>query len=376
MSLNTTTSKPVRTGQQINILLVDDRQENLLTLESIIEKDNRRIIHATNGNDALRLAIRENIGIILLDIQMPDVGGIEVAKLLRSNGRTKHIPIIFVSAMTDAGENCLSEFEPGTVDFISKPLNLEQTKFKVAQMEKLYTLSKEKEQVLNALTVMNTQMDHFFSLVAHDLNTPLRAIDNLTNWITDDLKHLDNSNVNENLGLLRNRVNRLSAMLSGIMDFANSRKLNETEEPVDLDLLAHTVFESLLPPIGFTISTEGLPIVIAGSTRMYKIFHHLISNAVKHHDDPANGNLKISAETSGDYYMIRFTDNGPGIRAQHAEKVFEMFFTLKAKDEVDTCGVGLSIVRRLLEDIEQRIWVEPTTENGCTVCITYPKGNG
>lgn len=130
--------------KEINILIVDDRPENLLTLESVIEKPGRNIIKASGGNEALRLAIKEDIGLIMLDIQMPDIDGVEVAMLLRSNKKTKHIPIIFVSAVSKSERPLMHQFEEGTIDCLYKPLDMEDTKLKVALFENMYHLTKKK----------------------------------------------------------------------------------------------------------------------------------------------------------------------------------------------------------------------------------------
>ncbi|CAN5450899.1 N/A [soil metagenome] len=126
--------------QKIKILLVDDRPENLLTLESILEDDKRHFLSATSGAEALLMCNIESIGMILLDYQLDDMTGLEVAHRLRKNPQTSHIPIIFVTALSKTERKKLNEFEPGTVDFLFKPLELEDACTKVAIFEKLVRL--------------------------------------------------------------------------------------------------------------------------------------------------------------------------------------------------------------------------------------------
>ncbi len=210
----------------MGILIVDDRPENLLTLESIIEKEGRRIIKASGGNEALRLAIRENIGLIMMDIQMPEIDGIEVARLLRSNKTTRHIPIIFVSAINTTERPCMEDFEDGTVDYLHKPLNMEATRNKVALHERMYYMRTESQMYKEAAEKNASQFEQFVYIVSHDLKAPLRAIENLTNWILDDLGDRKEGAISENLSLMKSRVNRMRSLLEGVLDYSRCGKID------------------------------------------------------------------------------------------------------------------------------------------------------
>jgi len=358
--------------QIINILIVDDRPENLLTLESIIEKEGRNIIKASGGNEALRLAIRENIGLILLDIQMPDIDGVEVAGLLRSNNKTRHIPIIFVSAVSKSERPPLSQFEEGTIDCLNKPLDLEETKMKVSFYERLFHISAQKKEAEIFAESISKQLEQFVYIVSHDLKAPLRAIENLTNWIADDLGNCTDPNTNENLILLRSRVHRMNSLLAGILEYSRSGRLSEELVPVDLNQMIHSIFESLEAPSDFKIVAEALPVIKTERTRLYKIFYSLIKNSIDHHNNPGQGILKISYQCTENGFLFFINDNGPGIKPQYLDQVFELFYTLKSKDEKETTGVGLAIAKKLIDDISGKIWIESREDEGTTVKFLYP----
>ncbi|MBL0339802.1 MAG: response regulator [Bacteroidetes bacterium] len=356
----------------MNILIVDDRPENLLTLESVIEKCGRNIIKAAGGNEALRLAIKEDIGLILLDIQMPDIDGVEVAGLLRSNSKTRHIPIIFVSAVSKSERPLMNQFEEGTVDCLYKPLDLEDTKIKVAVFERLYHLSMEKREAEKTIEKLNKQHEQFVYFVSHDLKSPLRAMDNLTNWITDDLGNAMDPNTSENLLLLRSRLNRMSALLEGLLDYSRSGRIAEALVEMDLNQLTHGIFESIEGAAGFKFQTDNLPVILCQRTRIYKIFYNLIVNAIDHHHNPGDGAIEVACEKSVNEYIFKVTDNGPGIKPQYHSQVFELFKTLKSKDEKETTGVGLTIVQKLIEDAGGRIWIENIEAEGTVVKFSWP----
>lgn len=368
-----TSSGKIDKQTTINILIVDDRPENLLTLESIIEKEGRRIIKAGGGNEALRHAIRENIGLIMMDIQMPEIDGLAVARLLRSNKTTKHIPIIFVSAVNNSERPCMTEFENGTVDCLNKPLDMDETRNKVAIHEKMYHQSVECLLNKELAEKYTAQFDQFVYIVSHDLKAPLRAIDNLTNWISDDLGGSVEGAISENLLLMKSRVNRMRALLEGVLEFTRAGKFNEKSTIIDLNQLSHAIFESIVPPSNYKLATVKLPSVALEPARMYTILFQLINNSVLHHHDPANGVINISSESTDDNYIISLTDNGPGIKMQYAQKIFEVFSTLKSKDDLETTGIGLPIVRKVLDDIGQKIWLDSDTGNGTTFKFTLPK---
>jgi two-component system, sensor histidine kinase and response regulator len=355
----------------ITILIVDDRPENLLTLESIIEKEGRNIVKAAGGNEALRIAIKEDVGLILLDIQMPDIDGLEVAQLLRSNNRTRHIPIIFVSAVTRNEKPCLTAFEEGTVDCLYKPLDLEETQSKVAVFEQIYRLRSEKNEMTAKAEKLNRNLEQFVYIISHDLKAPLRAIDNLSNWIADDLGPNAEPNTIENLSLLRSRVTRLSSLLEGVLDYSRSGKIAEAPGDIDVSQMAQATFEAMIPPDGFRLEVGALPIIRAERTRVYKVLYHLINNAIIHHHDVSNGRVKIDCISSPKNHTFSIADNGPGIKIQYSEKIFEIFSTLKSKDEKETTGVGLSIVKKVLDDIGQTIWLE-NSEQGSLFKFTLP----
>ncbi len=372
MQTGKTIKEKLLEADSFQVLIVDDRPENLLTLESIIEKEGRRIIKATGGNEALRLAIREPIGLVMLDIQMPEIDGIEVARLLRSNNATRHIPIIFVSAINNSERLCMEEFEEGTVDVLHKPLDMEETRNKVAMHEQLYRLRVECVRLQAIADRDALQFEQFVYIVSHDLKAPLRAIDNLTNWISEDLGGKTEGNISENLQLMKSRVGRMQALLEGILEFSRSGRYSEEPEMIVVKHLAHAVFESLAPPAGFTLEVNDLPQVKMESPRMYTILFHLIKNAIRHHPSPDKGVISISCENEGENLVFSVTDNGSGIKPQYAKKIFELFATLKSRDEMETPGIGLPVVKKVLLDIGGDVWLDTSYTKGAAFKFSIP----
>ncbi|MEO5572535.1 MAG: response regulator [Bacteroidia bacterium] len=354
------------------ILLVDDRMENLLTLENIIETEGRNIIKAASGNEALKIVLSEKIDLVLLDVQMPGMDGYEVAELLRMNPKTKNIPIVFVSAVSRNEKGPVEKFEYGTIDFLFKPLDIHETKSKVALFEKIFLYSTEKKKISDRLEALSKEMDHFVYVVSHDVKAPLRAISNLATWIEDDLVITANQSVLENISLLKSRINRTQNLLDGITEFSRVGRINESKEQVNTNKLIQYVIETLTPPPGFKFEVQpALPSLFVEKTKLLKVFTHLINNSIVH-NDKKEGIVSISAVEENNMVQFTIKDDGPGIKPQYFEKVFEIFHTLKSKDKLETCGIGLSIVKKIVESLGGKVWFEMVV-TGTIVHFTWRK---
>ena len=355
------------------ILLVDDRLENLLTLEQIIEGGGRSIIKATSANEALKIVLGDDIHLLLLDVQMPDMDGYEAADLLRLNQKTKHIPIIFVSAVSRNEKNSIDKYEEGTVDFLFKPLDISETKSKVKMFENLHTLNKERELCCLKYDLAMKELDRFVYAVSHDVKAPLRAIENLASWIEGDLAGNSNKNIQENIALLKNRVGRMQNLLSGITEYSRVGRINESREQVNTGDLVRSVIKTLKAPVGFEFKIqENMPVLFTEKTKLQKVFSHLLQNGFLHRGSDS-GEITVSCEETPDAYCFSVADDGPGIKPQYHEKVFEIFHTLKSKDALETTGVGLSIAKKIMDSVGQKIWIDATTTSGARVCFTWHK---
>src|SRR5437867_1923264 len=171
----------------VNILSADGNPENLSSLEDILKKEGRRILNAASGNEALKIAEGESLSMILLDEQLPEMDGFEVARQLKSNARTKDIAIIFTTAIGKEERYALQGFEEGAVDFLRKPFDANIVKAKVTVFEKLYLQQEEMKERMREAQHINKQLDEFVYIVSHDLKAPLRGIGTLATFIEDEL---------------------------------------------------------------------------------------------------------------------------------------------------------------------------------------------
>src|SRR5688572_26994095 len=213
----------------------------------------------------------------------------------------------------------------------------------------------------------NKDLEQFAYVASHDLKAPLRAIDLLVQWIKEGLAGYDVNSVQENLALLGKRTTRLNRLLDDLLAYSRAGRKVGAHRLTDTHALVLDVVQMLNPPPTMSISIEGqLPKFKTHPTPLEQVLRNLISNAIKHHPGPA-GRIVVSCKEEGDRYVYAIEDDGEGIPQQYAERVFEMFQTLKPRDQVEGSGMGLAIVNRIVQWQGGRIWFEPATSGRGTV---------
>ncbi len=235
------------------------------------------------------------------------------------------------------------------------------------------TLRKRAEAVL---AERNQELTSFPYTVSHDLKAPLRAISNLSVWIEEDLEGKLSPDTQPQFDLLRTRVKRMETMIDSLLLYARAGRQGSSVETFDLSEFLAEIIDSLAPPKGFTIDIHPpLPKLTTKRVFLSQVFANLISNAIKHHHS-VTGRLDISAIEHPDYHEFIIKDDGPGIAPESHEKVFEIFATLKVKDNSDSTGIGLAIVKKIIETEQGTIRLESSLGQGTTFYVTWPKSHG
>lgn len=233
---------------------------------------------------------------------------------------------------------------------------------------------RENRQLLQELTSANEELTNFAYVVSHDLKAPLRGIGSLADWLATDYASHFNDEGREHMRLLINRVHRMGALIDGILQYSRVGRVKEARVAVDLNRMLADVVDLLAPPPHITVEVQpDLPALVLEPTRLQQVFHNLISNAIKYMDKPAGRIMVACSETDGEW---RFTvsDNGPGIEARHFERIFQLFQTLAPRDRVESTGVGLALVKKIVEMYQGRVGVESAMGQGSTFWFTLPSG--
>ncbi|MDO9550090.1 MAG: ATP-binding protein [Methanoregula sp.] len=226
--------------------------------------------------------------------------------------------------------------------------------------------------LINDLERVNTELKDFAYIVSHDLKAPLRAIGSLSQWLYTDYKDKFDDDGKAQLDLLMSRVNRMQTLIEGVLEYSRVGRINEGKVPVNTGLLVREVIENLSPPETITITVDdSLPVINFERTRISQIFSNLISNAVKYMDKP-EGEIHISSTREGNFWKFGVADNGPGIDAKYHEKVFQIFQTLHPRDQKESTGIGLTIVKKIIDMYGGRIWIESKPGEGSIFYFTLP----
>jgi len=227
--------------------------------------------------------------------------------------------------------------------------------------------------LIRQLEEVNEELTHFAYVVSHDLKAPLRGIKLLTEWLCNDYSDQLGDDAKENLDLLQSRVDRMHNLIEGVLQYSRVGRIKEDVVEVDLNELLPCIIDAIAPPEHVTITVEGpLPNIECEQTRITQVFQNLLTNAVKYMDKPL-GEVTVACADRGDAWTFRISDNGPGIEEKYFDRIFRIFQTLAPRDEFESTGVGLTLVKKIVELYGGRIWVESGLGQGSTFFFTLPK---
>ena len=254
-------------------------------------------------------------------------------------------------------------------DFLS---NISLIVAQILEADELRRVEEERLRVIEDLDFANRELKDFAYIVSHDLKAPLRAIGSLTNWLWEDYADKLGDEGKEQLDLLTGRVKRMNGLIDGILSYSRAGKINEEKSEVDLNDTLREVLETIAPPENITVSiSDELPRINCEKTRIFQVFQNLVSNGVKYMDKPG-GEIKIGYNRDEMNMVFSVSDNGPGIEEKFFEKIFTIFQTLNARDDVEGTGVGLSLVKKIVEMYDGKVWIESEHGKGSTFYFSLP----
>ena len=406
------------------ILVVDDRADNLISIEAILEKDNYTIVKANSGKAALKVLLNDHdFSLILMDVQMPELNGYETATIIYERDKLRSIPIVFITANNYDEDFMFRGYKMGGVDYIYKPINPELLRAKVAVFVELYSknqqlllqekkllaaneflqteieerkASEERVKLLNeqlvtkneSLKQMNEELDQFAYMASHDLQEPLRKIQVFSDKI------LRNNNFDPDsekyFGKIINSSKRMQKLINNLLDFSRHTVSSSDFKKTPLNELVKNVLTELEVEIeksNAQINYENLPVVAAVPGLMQQLFYNLFSNAIKFRKPSGDLVIDVKSEKmnpidlSGftkygqgkNYYKITVQDNGIGFDEKYAEDIFRVFKRLHSYQEFEGTGVGLSICKKIVEKHNGFIKAESKIDTGSTFIIGLPE---
>jgi len=283
-----------------------------------------------------------------------------------------------IGLLIDAFNEMLNQIQTRDLALVNANEQLERkVEERTTELKEEVVVRKKAEERLAAtvqkLTISNRELREFTRVTAHDLKTPVRGIGILSDWISEDYAKKFDEQGQTNARLLAARAKRISDLLDSIIQYSQLTLNERTTRKLDLNVFVQNVIEAINPPDNIEIIVENhLPVITCVQRYISQIFENLLSNAIKNMDKP-EGKITVGCTEEDDYWQFSVADNGPGIEERYFEKIFEIFQILSTRDETENIGIGLPIVKKIVEMYDGLIWVESTPGQGSTFFFTLPK---
>ncbi|HYP14462.1 MAG TPA: ATP-binding protein [Bryobacteraceae bacterium] len=398
--------------EKVKILMVDDKPENLVALEAVLDNLGQELIKAQSGMAALRACLEHDFAAILLDVKMPDMDGFETAAMIRERERSCDTPIIFLTALKSE-EFLFRGYYMGAVDYLYKPIVPEVLRSKVAvfvdlslknkllkkhaetleqknielQQEVTERLRAEEDvRRLNAelearvqdrtreLSRSNDELRQFAYVASHDLQEPLRTVASYAQLLARRYRSKLDEDADEFIRYMVEGVTRMHTLLNDMLAYSRvTDTRDKVHAPVNLNAALQSAIMNLEASIretGASVTHDQLPTISGDDVQLIQVFQNLIGNGIKYRSaEPPR--IHVSASQNDSEWQIRVADNGIGIDAQYSDRIFGIFKRLHGR-ELPGTGMGLAICKRIVEHHGGRIWVESQPGQGSNFCFTLP----
>ena len=423
-NLKTATAQNATQKSDIKILLVDDREDNLFSIEAILEKDNYTIVKANSGREALKVLLhQQDFSLILMDVQMPELNGFDTATIIYERDKLRNIPIIFITAFSYDEDYIFKGYKTGGVDYIYKPINPELLRMKVSVFVDLYrktqqlllhekklvaankSLQKEIEErkaseqkikLLNEKLVQNNahlksineELDRFAYVASHDLQEPLRKIMVFSDKIL--MKENLDQETEKYFKKIVSASRRMQLLINDLLSFSRHSMSSSDFKKIDLNVLAKESIAELEIEIeknNAKIHVDDLPAIWGVPSLIRQLFHNLIHNAIKFRKKTVEPIVHIQAQkisskdnslpikmlSGNSHYKITVSDNGIGFDPKYTDEIFMVFKRLHSYHEFEGSGVGLSICKKIVEKHNGFITAQSKINEGSTFIIVLPE---
>lgn len=404
------------------ILLVDDREDNLMSIEAILGPDGYQFIKANSGRQALKILLSEfDFALILMDVKMPNLNGFETAELIYEREKLKHIPIIFITANNFGEENIFKGYRSGAVDYIYKPINPDLLRVKVNVFVDLYRknhmlmmqeqtlksinksleneiheriVSEERVKDLNhkllqnieRLESANKELDRFAFMASHDLQEPLRKIITFSDRLSSKYANKIDEEADMYINRIQTAAERMRILIKDILALSKIVADKSSFVETNLNTLVSDVLTEMEGGIKekeAKVLVEKLPLLNINPVLIRSLFQNLISNSLKYSRKNVKPIIRISAEISYErtnvetnekvkFHRIHVTDNGIGFDQKDSEQIFSIFKRLHFNNEFEGTGIGLAICKKIIEQHNGFISARSKVDEGSTFIVSLP----
>jgi two-component system sensor histidine kinase/response regulator len=392
---------------EIKILLVDDREDNLFSIETVLEQDGYRFTRANSGRQVLKILLKEqDFSLILMDVQMPDLNGFETASMIYEREKLRHIPIIFITAHNYNEDNIYRGYKTGAVDYIYKPINPELLKAKVsvftelykknhqllAQEQKLKAINNELEERVKERTEelvkknlelegknkelkkTNNDLDNFVYTASHDLKGPIANLEGLISILHNKIEPNIDKQEAKLFDLIQVSIAKFNNTIKDLTEITKVQKDLEAElEAVSFQEIIDDIksdIQQLIAVSRVAIHEDfKIPEIMYAKKNLRSILYNLLTNGIKYRSPERIPAINICTYEEEDYTVLSVQDNGLGLSPNQQSKLFNMFKRLHT--HVEGSGIGLYIIKRIIENGGGKIEVESEVGKGTTFKVFF-----
>jgi two-component system, sensor histidine kinase and response regulator len=385
---------PAEGDDRVNILLVDDQPANLVALEAMLQGLGQNLIRAESGREALKWLLTHEFAVILLDVKMPEMDGFETAALIRQRDKSRHTPILFLTAADNSQNHAVRGYAVGAVDYLIKPVVPEFVRSKVAVFVELakksellrrqtqllaeseqaaLELAETRAELVRDLEHKNRELESFSYAVSHDLRAPLRRIDSFSRAILESQSDKLDESGRRYLDRVREASQQMSQLIDDVLYLSRVTRADLREQDVDLSTLAQLILARLQesePARKVEIKIRP-GVIVTGDGQLLRIaLENLFENAWKFTSKQAETRIEFGVtQASGEpTYFIR--DNGAGFNMTYVDRLFGPFQRLHAHGDFPGSGIGLATVQRIIHRHGGRVWAEGLVGQGATFQFT------
>ena len=379
---------------RVNILLVDDQPANLVALEAMLQGLGQNLIKAESGREALKWLLTHEVAVILLDVKMPEMDGFETATLIRERDKSRHTPILFLTAADNSQKHAVRGYAVGAVDYLVKPVVPEFVRSKVAVFVELakksellrrqtqllveseqaaLELAETRAELVRDLEHKNRELQSFSYAVSHDLRAPLRRIDSFSRAVLESQGERLDEQGRRYLERVREASQHMSQLIDDVLYLSRVTRADLRDHDVDLSSLATLLLSRLQesePARKVEIKVRP-GVVVTGDGQLLRIaLENLLENAWKFTSKQPEARIEFGVtQASGEpTYFVR--DNGAGFDMTYADRLFGPFQRLHAQGEFAGSGIGLATVQRIIHRHGGQVWAEGLVGQGATFQFT------
>lgn len=350
------------------ILIVDDMPDSIAYSGTLLRAEGYRVFVATGGHAAIRFLERRIPNLILLDIQMNDINGIELCKIIKTNSKTRDIPIIFLTSETSP-EIIGTCFEVGGCDYVKKPFTQEEY---LARIRTHLQISSQRKE----LTATNQELSQFCSAVSHDLKAPFNIISMLIEMLKGELGESQNESISSIMDMITAKALQTKTMIERLLEFSKMCNVKAEAREIDPTPIVLDVFNDLreLEPVERKIifNCGDLPSIVADEVLFRAVMKNLLSNAIKYSSKRETSEIEVSGKAMQGYRVITVRDNGAGFDMAYSQKLFQVFQRLHTEEEFEGSGVGLALIHRIMQRHGGKVTAFGEVDKGAEFSLWFP----